>query len=326
MNIIQHVLKHSEMELGYKCEEEHDEFKRVLRLQAGHKYCLLGRLSSEVGWNHYDTIKELEVKRKEKSQAVYERKRQLIKLRTKAEKVAEEKLGSQLDVLAPINQPVLWTQDETLLLIESHKDKWYAAGRGPLKSSHWEEIAVAVSARSSDVDRSATQCRHKMEKLRKRFRAERQSMGPISIWPFYSQMEELDNSNNPAPPLTRLPPSSSHYEEDDREDERQSKSRSINYIVSRPGTGVAGGLLQWGQKERSKTKRKDGEERRRRRKGARGVTSEIRSFAMVMEKKKMEFAEETVKLRKEMEIKRVKLIQSSQAQLLRSLSAALGSF
>ena len=67
----------------------------------------------------------------------------------------------------------------------------------------------------------------------------------------------------------------------------------------------------------------------RRRKGARGVTSEIRSFAervMVMEKKKMEFAEETVKLRKEIEIKRVKLIQSSQAQLLWSLSAALGSF
>ncbi|XP_056166232.1 60S ribosomal protein L13a-2-like [Syzygium oleosum] len=30
---------------------------KVLRLQAGHKYCLLGRLSSEVGWNHFDTIK-----------------------------------------------------------------------------------------------------------------------------------------------------------------------------------------------------------------------------------------------------------------------------
>ena len=30
---------------------------KVLRLQAGHKYCLLGRLSSEVGWNHYDTIR-----------------------------------------------------------------------------------------------------------------------------------------------------------------------------------------------------------------------------------------------------------------------------
>ncbi|PIA36019.1 hypothetical protein AQUCO_03400131v1 [Aquilegia coerulea] len=30
---------------------------KVLRLQPGHKYCLLGRLSSEVGWNHYDTIR-----------------------------------------------------------------------------------------------------------------------------------------------------------------------------------------------------------------------------------------------------------------------------
>ena len=32
-------------------------FGRVLRLQKGHKYCLLGKLSSEVGWNHYDTIR-----------------------------------------------------------------------------------------------------------------------------------------------------------------------------------------------------------------------------------------------------------------------------
>ncbi|KVI08085.1 Ribosomal protein L13, partial [Cynara cardunculus var. scolymus] len=29
----------------------------VLRLTVGHKYCLLGQLSSEVGWNHYETIK-----------------------------------------------------------------------------------------------------------------------------------------------------------------------------------------------------------------------------------------------------------------------------
>ncbi|KAL0368589.1 UNVERIFIED_CONTAM: 60S ribosomal protein L13a-4 [Sesamum calycinum] len=76
---------------------------KVLRLQAGHKYCLLGRLSSEVGWNHYDTIRELEKKRKDRAQATYERKKQLTKLRVKAEKVAEEKLGAQLDIIAPIN-------------------------------------------------------------------------------------------------------------------------------------------------------------------------------------------------------------------------------
>ncbi|KAJ1409582.1 Ribosomal protein L13, eukaryotic/archaeal [Sesbania bispinosa] len=83
---------------------------KVLRLQKGHKYCLLGRLSSEVGWNYYDTIRTSNMiqshragkKRKERAHLVYERKKQLSKLRVKAEKVADEKLGSQLDVLAPV--------------------------------------------------------------------------------------------------------------------------------------------------------------------------------------------------------------------------------
>ncbi|KAI4371056.1 hypothetical protein MLD38_019332 [Melastoma candidum] len=72
---------------------------KVLMLQAGHKYCLLGKLSSEVGWNHYDTIKELERKRKERAQVSYERRKQLNKLKVKA----EEKLGAaQMEVIAPI--------------------------------------------------------------------------------------------------------------------------------------------------------------------------------------------------------------------------------
>ncbi|XP_057549711.1 60S ribosomal protein L13a-4-like [Amaranthus tricolor] len=75
---------------------------KVLRLQKGHKYCLLGRLSKEVGWNHYDTIRELEEKRKARSQELYERKKQLNRLRVKAEKAAEEKLGAQLEILAPV--------------------------------------------------------------------------------------------------------------------------------------------------------------------------------------------------------------------------------
>ena len=47
-------------------------------------------------------IQELEKRRKEKSQVVYERKKQLSKLHTKAEKATEEKLASQLEVLAPV--------------------------------------------------------------------------------------------------------------------------------------------------------------------------------------------------------------------------------
>ena len=40
--------------------------------------------------------------RKEKAMVAYDRRKQLAKLRVKAEKAAEEKLGPQLEILAPI--------------------------------------------------------------------------------------------------------------------------------------------------------------------------------------------------------------------------------
>ncbi|RWW23006.1 hypothetical protein BHE74_00002354 [Ensete ventricosum] len=51
-----------------------------------------------------DALKyELEVKRKERALVAYERRKQLTKLRLKAEKAAGDKLGSQLDILAPLS-------------------------------------------------------------------------------------------------------------------------------------------------------------------------------------------------------------------------------
>ena len=47
-------------------------------------------------------VQELEKKRKDKAQVVYERKKLLTKLRVKAEKIADDKLGSQLEILAPV--------------------------------------------------------------------------------------------------------------------------------------------------------------------------------------------------------------------------------
>ena len=40
---------------------------QMLCLQPGHNYCLLGRISKEVGWHHYGTITKLEGKRKAKA-------------------------------------------------------------------------------------------------------------------------------------------------------------------------------------------------------------------------------------------------------------------
>ncbi|KAL2592890.1 hypothetical protein AAZV13_12G094800 [Glycine max] len=77
----------------------------------GHKYCILGRLSSEVGWNLFDIIRELEKKRKDKAQLVYERKKHLNNLRVKAEKVAEDNYS----LWSCTNYGYLWL---TALLVE----------------------------------------------------------------------------------------------------------------------------------------------------------------------------------------------------------------
>jgi large subunit ribosomal protein L13Ae len=66
----------------------------------------LGSLSTEVGWHHYDTIKELEENRKAKSKVFYERKKQLIQLRLKAAKHVEEKISPLQETLIPITYKV----------------------------------------------------------------------------------------------------------------------------------------------------------------------------------------------------------------------------
>ena len=51
---------------------------RVLKLKPGRKYCVLGRLSHEVGWKYKDILSTLEQKRKAKSEVYYERKKKLL--------------------------------------------------------------------------------------------------------------------------------------------------------------------------------------------------------------------------------------------------------
>ena len=75
---------------------------QMLCLQPRHKYFLLGRLSKEVGWHHYDTITELEGKRKVKAQVSYEKIKKLAKLRSKAVELAEKKLAPEKELLASI--------------------------------------------------------------------------------------------------------------------------------------------------------------------------------------------------------------------------------
>lgn len=76
---------------------------KVLRLKPGHKFCVLGRLSTEVGWKYWDTVKALEEKRKEKSAEFYKEKKAALLKKAKAEAKLLEGNKEIADVLAPLS-------------------------------------------------------------------------------------------------------------------------------------------------------------------------------------------------------------------------------
>ncbi|GMI95635.1 hypothetical protein HRI_003232800 [Hibiscus trionum] len=71
--------------------------------------------------------------------------------------------------------PPCWTKEETLALIQAYKEKWFALRRRNLKASDWDAVSAVVSSASDpETTKSSVQCRHKIEKLRQRYRAEKQ--------------------------------------------------------------------------------------------------------------------------------------------------------
>ncbi|KAI0835822.1 ribosomal protein L13 [Hypoxylon sp. FL0890] len=72
---------------------------RVLRLQPGRKFCLVGRLSHEVGWKYQGVVERLEERRKAKGAAYYERKKLAQRQLSEAKKNAtvDEKTAKALE-------------------------------------------------------------------------------------------------------------------------------------------------------------------------------------------------------------------------------------
>ncbi|CAM9157232.1 unnamed protein product [Hapterophycus canaliculatus] len=70
---------------------------QVVKMAPGRRFCVLGRLSEEVGWPHSDLIKRLEAQRKIKSEAYYVEKKGAKQLKEKA--TAEANLSAVAPVL-----------------------------------------------------------------------------------------------------------------------------------------------------------------------------------------------------------------------------------
>ncbi|KAL3825973.1 hypothetical protein ACJIZ3_022002 [Penstemon smallii] len=103
--------------------------------------------------------------------------------------------------------PPCWTQEETLVLIDSYRERWYALRRGYLRTADWDAVAETVTSRCPGASpaKTSAQCRHKMEKLRQRYRAEKQRALSypypagryFSSWFFFDYMEAMENGTAP---------------------------------------------------------------------------------------------------------------------------------
>ncbi|KAE9611199.1 putative transcription factor Trihelix family [Lupinus albus] len=132
--------------------------------------------------------------------------------------------------------PPCWSPEETSSLIHSYRHKWYSLSRTNLKASHWQEVADAVTASCPNVSppKTAVQCRHKMEKLRKRYRAELQRAMNLpvkkfnSAWLHFNLMDSLEKGSSSSPAKS------------DDEDRDSIHANSL-YKLRRSGIGSSGG-------------------------------------------------------------------------------------
>lgn len=103
--------------------------------------------------------------------------------------------------------PPCWTRDEALVLIEAYSERWYALHRAFLRNPDWDAVAEKVTTSCPDVTppKTSAQCRHKMEKLRQRHRAEKQRASSFpggrffSSWFYFEAMEAMENGPNAEP-------------------------------------------------------------------------------------------------------------------------------
>ncbi|KAM0915860.1 hypothetical protein ACQ4PT_010555 [Festuca glaucescens] len=94
--------------------------------------------------------------------------------------------------------PPCWTPEETLALARAYTARRLAVGRAHLTSADWSAVAAAATP-----SKTARQCRHKVEKLRRRLRSKKRR--PCPILDGIDLLDDPSSSPSPPPPASPLP-------------------------------------------------------------------------------------------------------------------------
>ncbi|KAK8488848.1 hypothetical protein V6N13_061802 [Hibiscus sabdariffa] len=104
-----------------------------------------------------------------------------------------------------------WSEGAVSSLLEAYESKWVLRNRAKLKGHDWEDVARYVSARANCTrsPKTQTQCKNKIESMKKRYRSE-SATADGSSWPLYQRLDLLLRGNAiaaaPTPPPPPLPP------------------------------------------------------------------------------------------------------------------------
>ncbi|RDX79040.1 Trihelix transcription factor ASIL2, partial [Mucuna pruriens] len=256
--------------------------------------------------------------------------------------------------------PPCWTPEETAALIDAYREKWYSLGRTNLKATHWQEVADAVTVQcpnASPAAKTAVQCRHKMEKLRKRYRTEIQRLRSLPVprlnnnnnnastssWVHFKSMDSMEKGPSKPEPNNNL----NFIEQEDNEDDDLyeefknapgSNTRSLNKLYKngpafriRIPAGVS--VAQHPSSKFFNAPSPGGggamprAAKRERERDALaemvGAIKVLRDGFVRMEQMKMEMAREIETMRMEMEVKRTEMILDSQQRIVEAFARAV---
>ncbi|XP_061999893.1 trihelix transcription factor ENAP2 [Rosa rugosa] len=94
-----------------------------------------------------------------------------------------------------------WSEGAVSTLLEAYEAKWVLRNRAKLKGHDWEDVARHVSSRAScsKSPKTQTQCKNKIESMKKRYRSE-SATADGSSWPLYPRLDLLLRGSGPPPP------------------------------------------------------------------------------------------------------------------------------
>ncbi|KAK7401360.1 hypothetical protein VNO78_12781 [Psophocarpus tetragonolobus] len=100
-----------------------------------------------------------------------------------------------------------WSEGAVSTLLEAYEAKWVLRNRAKLKGHDWEDVAKYVSnrANSTKSPKTQTQCKNKIESMKKRYRSESATAtsADASSWPLYNRLDVLLRGTGP---ISSLPP------------------------------------------------------------------------------------------------------------------------